>query len=432
MRFFGLNSRNNLNSMKFHTPSYFTESTLKRDILVLLLLSSLVMLFNLGAGSLSSWDEAFYAQVSREMFQSSNWIDLTWAGQAWADKPPVYMWATTCFYKVFGVNEFSARLTSSIAGIALVLLIYLFARRLFSPRTGMISSIMALSTYHLLWFSKMGTLDVTFTLFLVLSVYCFLRSVERPVYLIFSFAWFGYAFLTKGVGALLIPMILGVYVIISGKWKMVFTKYLVGGILVFLLVAGSWYFAAYSRYGEFFLNGQFVQHVIGRASRAMDGHQGDWLTYINVVLYKGKMWGPVGLVVLPFFIFWTIKKKRTENYILISWMFVTFLLFTAISTKLHWYIIPIYPAVIMVAAWGANKLLRRFAVPVVVVVAIVGTAYFGVKKDVFTLDYNPDIKSFSEEVNSVVTPASKLYLYRITDPGTRFYLGALGEHIYAG
>ena len=402
---------------------------MRRDILILVLLSSIILFINLGAGSLSSWDEAFYAQVSQEMYQSSNWVDLTWGGTPWADKPPVYMWATTCFYKIFGVNEFSARLTSSISGIFLILLIYLFGRRLFSSRVGMLSALMALSTYHLLWFSKMGTLDVTFTLFLALSMYCFLRSAESPLYLIFSFAWFGYAFLTKGVGALLIPMILGVYIVGTRKWKMVFNKYLAGGIFIFLLVAGTWYLAAYLRYGQFFLNGQFMQHVVGRASRALDGHSGNWLTYFNAVLYKGKPWGTVGLIVFPFFMFWTTKKKQEENWILISWIAVTFLLFTVIKTKLHWYIIPVYPAVIMIAGWGANKLLRRYAIPIVAVVSILSVAYCGIKKDVFTLDYNPGIKGFSEEVCDSMPSGSKLYLYKIGDPGAKFYFGSIGKNV---
>jgi len=90
---------------------------MRRDIIILVVLAAIILLFNLGGGSLGSWDEAFYAQVSQEMYQSSNWIDLTWAGAPWADKPPVYMWATTCFYKIFGVNEFSARFTAAISGI---------------------------------------------------------------------------------------------------------------------------------------------------------------------------------------------------------------------------------------------------------------------------------------------------------------------------
>jgi len=80
-----------------------------KDITVLLLVASFVLLWNLGTGSLTSWDEAVYAQVAKEILISNNWIDLTHMGNAWSDKPPLYMWMTAIFYKLFGVNEFSAR-----------------------------------------------------------------------------------------------------------------------------------------------------------------------------------------------------------------------------------------------------------------------------------------------------------------------------------
>ena len=219
---------------------------MKKDIVILLIISSIILFFNLGSGSLSSWDEAFYAQVSREIVQSDNWIDLTWGGAPWSDKPPLYMWVTALFYKLFGVNEFSVRLFSCLSGIALVVLTYLFSRKLFSRRAGFLSAIMLISTYHFVWFSKMGTLDITFTLFLFLSLYFFLRSEENHANIIYSFIWFGMAFLTKGAGALLIPMILALYVLAKGDWSVIFNRYTVLGVFAFLLMVGTWYFMAFS------------------------------------------------------------------------------------------------------------------------------------------------------------------------------------------
>ncbi|MBP7217065.1 MAG: glycosyltransferase family 39 protein, partial [Candidatus Omnitrophica bacterium] len=54
-------------------------------------IATLVIFWNLGAGSLISWDECLYAQVAREILINHNWIDLTWMGLPWSDKPPLYM-----------------------------------------------------------------------------------------------------------------------------------------------------------------------------------------------------------------------------------------------------------------------------------------------------------------------------------------------------
>lgn len=402
---------------------------MRRDIIILLAISAVVLLTCLGSGSLSSWDEAFYAQVSREMYESGDLINLTWWGSPWSDKPPLYMLGTVLCYKIFGVNEFSARLTSAASGIALIIVLYLFISRILSERAGFLSAIMMLGIYHFVLFAKSGTLDVTFSLFTLLSVYFAHRSEDRPREIIYAFLFFAMAFLTKGVGAFLIPVILCVYFLAAGAMGKVFNKYFFMGVLVFIVTAGSWYVAAYMNYGEVFLKGQFLQHLVSRTSGSMDGHTGSWLSYINAVLYKGKIWGTVGLSVFPLFLFYAVREKDKKRYILAAWLIVTFVLFSAIRTKLHWYIMPVYPAVAASAAWWADKFFKKRAGEIVVLITLLCVIYFGVKKDIFTLDYNKDIKRFSECVRDNISPGTRVYLYDIGDPGMRFYLWNTGARI---
>ena len=174
---------------------------MKRDILILLAIASIILLVNLGAGSLDSWDEAFYAEVSREILQRNDWVNLYWSGEPWSDKPPLYMWVTTFFYKIFGINEFSARLFSAISGMGIVILTYLLGRRIFTREVGFLSAVMMASTYHFIAFAKAGTLDITFTFFLFLSIYFFLLGEDNQRNIVFSFISFSLAFLTKSFGA---------------------------------------------------------------------------------------------------------------------------------------------------------------------------------------------------------------------------------------
>ncbi|MEA3489172.1 MAG: glycosyltransferase family 39 protein [Candidatus Omnitrophota bacterium] len=402
---------------------------LKRDILLLLIVSSGVFLFNLGAGSLSSWDEAFYAQVSREILQTNNWIDLSWGGFPWSDKPPLYMWATAVFYRLFGINEFSVRFFSALSGIATVIITYLLAGRLFSRRTGLISGIMLAGTYHFVWLGKMGSLDVTFTLFVFLSIFFFTLAEEKRSSIIYSFLFFGLAFLTKGPGALLVPMILGLYVLLRRRWDIAFNRYTAIGVLVFLVITGSWYFPAALHYGKAFVKGHFLDHLITRATSTMDGHHGDWLAYINAVLYKGKPWGTFGLLSFPFFVFFTFKEKMCKNFILVVWITVVFLVFGMVRTKLHWYIIPVYPAVIIVAGWAVERLLKRRALVFIAAVFLLTVSIYFPRKGIYTLDFNHDVKDFSGRVMAGVEPGQQVYLYNIQDPGMMFYFGEKGRYI---
>ena len=408
------------------------SSTAKRDILIISAIAAFVLLFKLGCGSLSSWDEAYYAHISRGLANSNTLTSFVWGEAAWLDKPLLYMWGTACFYKLLGISEFTTRLLSAICGIGVVILTYTFTTRLFSRKTGLLAALMMISTYHFVWFSKMGTLDVAFVFFLFLTIDSFLRSETKHINIIYSFIWFTFAFLTKGVGALLIPMILGVYVLMRRRWSMVVNRYTVFGILLFLFIGGGWFFVRFLLHGSEALEDHFIHHLIRRTFSTLDGHTGNWLTYINAVLYKGKPWGIVGLISLPFFIFWTIKKKQGEKFIIISWILVTFLIFTIAKTKLHWYIMPVYPAVIITAAWAANAVLRRYALLVVIVVSLISLTYFGLKKDIFTLDYNPEVKQFATEIEGISSETgSRVYLYGLGDPGMRFYFGGFGKNVFS-
>ncbi|MGB3296239.1 MAG: phospholipid carrier-dependent glycosyltransferase, partial [Phormidesmis sp.] len=58
-----------------------------------------VLLWQLGAASLNDWDEAIYAQISKEIVTSGDWITLHWGYEPWFHKPPLFMWITaTCFH----------------------------------------------------------------------------------------------------------------------------------------------------------------------------------------------------------------------------------------------------------------------------------------------------------------------------------------------
>ncbi len=403
---------------------------MKKEILILIIVASVIFLFNLGAGSLSSWDEAFYAQVSREMHDSGNWIDLTWGGQPWYDKPPLYMWVTAFFYGLFGVNEFSARLFSALAGIGLVFTVYLLSSKLFSKRTGILSAIMAMSTFHILWIARMGTLDVVFTLFTALSIYTFIKREDKPFYLVFAFMWFGLAFMTKGPGAFIVPVILAPYLLVSGNCGLFRDKFFWAGSVVVLVVMGFWYGATYMHYGNEFISGHFFQNLVTRTTGVMDGHEGGWLTYINVILYKGKPWGTLGLIAFPLFVYHSIKSGEIKSRIIIAWILMVYLVFSLVQTKLHWYIFPIYPALMVVAGWSMDKILKRSAMPIVLLASVISLVYFGAKKELCTQDYNHDIKELYVKV-SEDAPESRVYLLNIHDPGMKFYFGEIGKHVTA-
>src|ERR1043166_2054327 len=98
---------------------------------LLLAVSAALCLPNLGGPSLWDIDEGNNAEAAREMLESDNWVVPTFNGQLRVDKPALLYWLQLGAYKIFGVNEFAARLPSALAALATVLLAYELGRRLF-------------------------------------------------------------------------------------------------------------------------------------------------------------------------------------------------------------------------------------------------------------------------------------------------------------
>ena len=59
-------------------------------------------------------DEPRYAWIARDMAESGDWITPRLYGKPWFEKPPLYYWSAALSFKLFGVNEATARLPSAV------------------------------------------------------------------------------------------------------------------------------------------------------------------------------------------------------------------------------------------------------------------------------------------------------------------------------
>ena len=144
-------------------------------MLVLIVIAAFVFLWRLGAGNLEPWDEAIYAQVSKEVIHGGDWLTLHWQYQPWFEKPPLLLWTTAVLYRLFGVNEFWARAASAFSGIGLIVVTYLIGQRAYDKWVGLFAAVILLTSYHVVSFARFGTMDVMLTLFTYLAIYAYLR-----------------------------------------------------------------------------------------------------------------------------------------------------------------------------------------------------------------------------------------------------------------
>lgn len=335
----------------------------------MLLLASLTL--NLvGNGRISLWDrdEPRYAQASRQMLESEEWVVPKFNTDNRYDKPVLIYWLMAASMKVFGVNEFSARLPAAIAGSLTVLIVFLLALRMgCEAGSAALAALITMTGVLLLGVSKAATTDSVLTLTVVAMMSLLWRQLQAPfswLYHVLIFVVLGASALLKGPPGLLILSTAAITFKIwqirqEGKsginWRVHFIRCCLG-IAVFLAVSMPWAVLAWQRTGGDFFKVAIGHHVVERSMKPLESHGGSFLLclpfYIPVLLIGVFPWTAPALLGLRHA--WRRKQEPAFRF-LWCWLIPSFVVFSLVQTKLPHYIAPLLPAVaLMTALWWRN------------------------------------------------------------------------------
>ena len=280
-------------------------------ISLLVLIAAFALLWKLGTGSLAAWDEAIYAQVSKEIVRSGDWLTLHWEYQPWFEKPPLFMWITALFYRLFGVSEFWARVPSALSGIALIGVTYLIGKSTYGKRIGFLAAAILATCYHFLSFSRFGTMDVMLTLFIYLTLYAYLRlnnENQKWWYLVWSSC--ALALMVKGAGGLIAPAAIVLALAFDKRFgAAIRSKHFWQGVLLALLIVAPWHILMYVWYGRAFIDEYFGYHVIARSTRTLEGHASGYFYYIGRLVDGFFPW----CLLVPFAVVSIIRRNLKDQ-----------------------------------------------------------------------------------------------------------------------
>ena len=124
-------------------------------------------------------DEAYYAEVSREMLQRDDFLVPHFNGQPWLEKPPLLYWCQTVSFRIFGENEFAVRFPSSLACALTSLVVFCFCRRLYNPTVALRAAMMFTLCAVMLYLGKAGMTDGIATLFTTLAFWAGWEMLDR-------------------------------------------------------------------------------------------------------------------------------------------------------------------------------------------------------------------------------------------------------------
>jgi 4-amino-4-deoxy-L-arabinose transferase-like glycosyltransferase len=401
-----------------------------------LLAFPVLLFFLLGTGSLPllDRDEPRFAEATREMLQSGDWIVPRLNGQDRFDKPPLIYWLQAAAFLAFGESEAAARLPAAACAAGTVLASAFWARRIAGERAGWYAGLILASAPLMQIHSRLSVADMPMVLFFVLTCRsgweCTTGSGSSssrrlwhaafPVFLAFGF-------LAKGPVAWL-PGVIAVW---QGRRLEPFRRFRWAWIVpLVLLLVGLWGIPALLRTQGRFLEVGIGKHVIGRSFTVMEGHGlGGFLGYLGAIPFHF-------LMLFPGLFPWSIPLARRLPLLRrwrndggdAAWLLGTSLLvlvvFSFVRTKLPHYTLPAYP---LLAVWIATRLAADGAPMQGVVLkagaqiaAITAIAFFGTP----LLRERLPVRALVAEASPWIDPDSEVATVGFDEPSAVWYLRA--------
>ena len=289
---------------------------LSMKIIVILALSCILFIHNLGTIALWDPDEPRQAIMAREMVQRNDYVHPYLNGKPYLEKPPFYSWMIIIASKIKGdMDEFSSRIPAAIAATLLLLITYYLGRMLTDPYSGFLSAIVLATNYQFLSNARESVMDMTFAFFIGLTILLNYISIVRGKrwQFILSFIPSSLATLTKGPAGLVIPACtIFIYLLVKKEFKR-FIVPLIGGCFLSIALASIWFLMAGEEYWKEFI----LRQNLTRYTHAFD-HIESFYYYFHKLFFNFLPWS----ILLPFAVYHAWKKRI---WLPLIWFIFTFL-----------------------------------------------------------------------------------------------------------
>ena len=335
----------------------------------LLLLCFFTFVLGLGRQAITDADEAFYAEASREMVESGDWLTPKFNYQNRWEKPVLYYWLTSATYLVTGPTEFAARLWAALSGVGLVLLAWAIGRHMTGQdNVAWLTGAVVATSFGYFSMARSALPDLPLTFCITLGIWATLRAIDvtdprsagpfGPAGMWWALAGFGAGagFMMKGPVALVVPAV----VLLPIAWRERRRRQLdLRGIALAAVIAAlvglPWYVAMWREHGSAYLESFFVADNLERFSTERFNDARPFWFYLPVLL-GGLMPWSVYLVAFSADGVARLRRRALRpsdtDWRLLIWAAMPVLFFTISIGKQPRYILPVLPPLAVFVARG--------------------------------------------------------------------------------
>ena len=311
------------------------------------LIAFMIYLSLLTVMPLTEPDEARYSAIPSAMNATGDYVTPRLKGTVYLEKPPLCYWATALSFRAFGENEFSARLFSALCAWGCILLVYSMGAYHHGAKTGLYAAAVLATSLFPFILGRMNILDMPLAFFVSAALWCgyrhFSESGKGKTQICLLYLFSAFAFLAKGLIGLVFPFaILGLWLVLSGRWRELPKIFSLWGIVAFFAVAGPWLILVQKANPDF-LWFFFVQEHFLRYTTSGHGKHEPFYFFIPILIAGSMPWCTLLLK--------AAKESGTgiasrfqpsERAFLLTWAAFIFLFFSISSSKLVPYIAPVF------------------------------------------------------------------------------------------
>lgn len=334
----------------------------RRPWLLLLLLSLALYLPGLASLPPVDRDEARYIQATRQMLETGDFLRIRYQDEARNKKPAGVYWlqaaAVGALSKASSTAVWPYRLVSMLGAIGAVLLTFLFGQQIFDRRTALVGAGLLAGCLDLVFEAHVATTDAVLLATAVAaqgalaSAYLMPRRGDRFGPGLAALFWIAQALaiLIKGPVVPAFSLLTVLALVIAdrrGAWLKALRP--LWGVPLMLVIVLPWLVAIEIATQGQFLNEAVGHDLLGKVAGAQEAHgapPGYYLALLPVTFWPGTLFLGFGAV-------WAWRNRRLPAArFLLAWTIPSWILLEAVPTKLPHYVVPLYPALALLAAKG--------------------------------------------------------------------------------